>query len=71
MKTLLRVWTLTLDLVMLVLLLAAPVQAQQQSTNERAPRRPERQPYLQDDARADFMTANHAYVRVQEPRARR
>lgn len=72
MKTLLRVWTLTLDLVMLLMLLAAPVPAQQ-GTGEGLARRPGRQPFLHDAGalNGDLLNSRPAYARVRQGQPRR
>lgn len=65
MKTLMRLWTLTLDLVMLIMLFAAPVPPQPK------PARIERRPYFRNDsdgATNDMMTASPAFARIEERR---
>ncbi len=64
---LLRLWTLILDLTMLVLLLAAPV-PKQGTTRPRN----ERQAYTPGKGmNVDFMQPSPAFVRVEERRNRR
>ena len=64
MKTLMRLWTLTLDLVMLVMLFAAPVPPQPKAA------RIERRPSLRSESstKGDIMTASPTFVRIDERR---